>query len=520
LIDLNHILLFIAVVSPLILLVRIARLRNSRNHGWRIAALMVLGGCAAAWILAPAFAGFIGGILWCLLLLLPSLAERKIEELLLMRRFAAARRLASVRRALHPWEDSPYRPTLLRALEEASAGRLDLALDQLALERDSIAPASGFAAALTFALTENWGGLVAGRRRSLSVTTNPAVLALYSRALGETGALDDLVLLLRAHAEAGEPRLTTDLPWLSALAIALAFSGQTRRLVRLFERDLRRLPRDQQQFWLATAELVAGRREAAHERLNRLRLETHDAILRRSIDRRLAQAPQPVPLSAHSATLLARLVPETIANGNAPPQRPGSGTPAVWALILLNVAMFAVEMLLGGPTNSLTLQNLGALEPRAVVVRHEYWRLLTALFLHYGALHLGINLLGLYILGPALERLIGAAKFTLSYLLSGLGSSAGVVLLWWFGLTKSDLLVGASGSIMGVIGVSAGLLLRHRRVPLAGRQLQAILWIVAIQTAFDLWTPQVSLAAHLSGFLSGVAIGLVLAAQTRPPTPS
>ena len=159
------------------------------------------------------------------------------------------------------------------------------------------------------------------------------------------------------------------------------------------------------------------------------------------------------------------------------------------------------------------MQNLGGLEPAAVVVRHEYWRLFTALFFHYGALHLGINLLGLYILGPALERMIGATKFILSYLLSGLGSSAGVVLLWSLGLTKSNLLVGASGCIMGVIGVSAGLLLRHRQSPLAGRQLQNIIAIVAIQTAFDLWSPQVSLAAHLSGFISGVVIGLVLASR-------
>jgi len=181
----------------------------------------------------------------------------------------------------------------------------------------------------------------------------------------------------------------------------------------------------------------------------------------------------------------------------------------------LNVAMFGMEIVLGGSTNSLTLQNLGGLEPAAVVVRREYWRLFTALFLHYGALHLGINLLGLYILGPALERIIGATRFILSYLLSGIGSSAGVVLLWALGLTKSNLLVGASGCIMGVIGVSAGLLLRHRQSPLAGRQLQNIVAIVAIQTAFDLWSPRVSLAAHLSGFISGVLIGLVLASESR-----
>ena len=520
LIDLNHILLFIAVVSPLILLVRIARLRNPRNHGWRIAAVIVLAGCAAAWLVVPAIAGFVGGILWCLLLLIPSLAERKIEDLLLARRWADARRLAIFRRTLHPWEDSPYRPVALRSLEQASAGRLDLALDQLAIERDEITPAGRFATALTFALTENWPGLVQWCRRDLSVTASPAVLALYFRALGETGALDDLVLLLRSRAETREPRLTIDLPWISNLALMLAFSGKTNSLVRLLEGDLRRMPLDQQQFWLATAELAEGRRDAAGARLNRVRLETRDAVLRRSIDRRLTQVPQAALLSGTGEKLLDRLVTETIGTRKAVPRRRVSGAPAVWAFILLNVAMFGVEMMLGGSTNSLTLQNLGGLEPEAVVVRHEYWRLFTALFLHYGALHIGINLLGLYILGPALERMIGATKFVVSYLLSGLGSSAGVVLLWWLGLTKSDLLVGASGCIMGIIGVSAGLLLRHRQSPLAGRQLQNIIAIVAIQTAFDLWSPRVSLAAHLSGFVSGVAIGVVLASESRRPEPS
>ena len=466
-IDLNHILLFIAVVSPLILLVRIARLRNQRNHGWRIAALIVLAGCAAAWLAVPAIAGFIGGLLWFLLLLVPSLAERKIEDLLLARRWTSARRLAVVRRTFHPWDDSPYRPVLLHSLEQASAGCLGRALDQLAVERNEITPAGRCATALTFALTENWPGLMQWARRDLSVIANPAVLALYFRALGETGALDELVLRLSSRAETREPRLTIDLPWVSNLAMAAACSGKMSSVVRLLQGELRRMPLDEQQFWLATAEFAEGRRDAARERLGRLRL------------------------------------------------RPVSGAPAVWALILLNVAMFGVETMLGGSTDSLTLQKLGGLDPRAVIARHEYWRLFTALFLHYGALHIGINLLGLYILGPALERTIGAAKFAISYLLSGFGSSAGVVLLWWLGLTKSDLLVGASGCIMGVIGVSAGLLLRHRQSPLAGRQLQNIIVIVVIQTVFDLWSPQVSLAAHLSGFVTGVAIGLVLAARSQ-----
>ena len=157
--------------------------------------LIVLSGCVAAWLVVPAVAGIISGILWCLLLLIPSLSDRKIEDLVLARRFSDARRLAVVRRALHPWEDSPYRAALLRCLEQASAGRLDLTLDRLAIERDAITPAGRYATALTFALTENWTGLVRWCRRDLSVTGNPAILALYLQALGETGALDDLVLL-------------------------------------------------------------------------------------------------------------------------------------------------------------------------------------------------------------------------------------------------------------------------------------------------------------------------------------
>lgn len=513
-IDLNHILLFIAVVSPLILLARIARLRNPRNHGWRIAAVIVLAGCAMAWLVAPGSAGFIGGILWSLLLLLPSLADRKIEELYLERRFAEARRLALARQTLHPWKDSPYRPGVLRILECASAGRLDLALDLLAVEREEKTPAGRFAAALTFALTENWLGLVEWCRRDLSVLTNPAILALYFRGLGEVGELDDLVLLLVSRAQAREPRLTIDRAWLSNLVVVLAFAGKSGALARLFDEELRALPPAEKEFWLGTAELAEERREAGFARLEQLRPQVRDALLRRSIERRLAR-PSGIPLSPTGQQLLDRVAAENLGARRSAPRRL-AGTPAVWALILLNLAMFAVELLFNGSMNSLTLLNLGGLQPAAVVVRQEYWRLFTALFLHYGMLHLGINLLGLYLLGPALERTIGGGKFVLGYLLSGLGASGLVVALWWLGLTKSTLLVGASGSIMGVIGISAGLLLRHRQSPLAGRQLQNILAIVAIQTVFDLWSPQVSLAAHLGGFVSGLLLGVAFAARPRP----
>ncbi len=184
--------------------------------------------------------------------------------------------------------------------------------------------------------------------------------------------------------------------------------------------------------------------------------------------------------------------------------------PAVFILILLNAAAFIFEISFGNWTDPEVLHQLGALEPYAVVVQGQYWRLFTALFLHAGFVHLLFNLFALYVLGPPLERSIGAVRFAICYLISGLVSSAGVVGLTLIGLVQVAQLVGASGCIMGIVGAWAGFLLRHRHAPHAKQRLGNILMIVAIQTAFDLSTPQVSMAAHLCGLVAGFALGLAL----------
>jgi membrane associated rhomboid family serine protease len=191
--------------------------------------------------------------------------------------------------------------------------------------------------------------------------------------------------------------------------------------------------------------------------------------------------------------------------------------PAVVILILLNAAAFLFEISFGDWNDPEVLHQIGALEPYAVVVQGDYWRLFTALFLHGGFAHLLFNVFALYILGPPLERSIGAVRFVLCYLISGLASSAGVVLLTVLGLVQVTQLVGASGCIMGIVGAWAGFLLRHRHAPHAKQRLANIFMIVVIQTAFDLSTPQVSMAAHLCGLIAGLFLGLVLA--PRPVAP-
>ncbi|MEP6937339.1 MAG: rhomboid family intramembrane serine protease [Chthoniobacterales bacterium] len=194
----------------------------------------------------------------------------------------------------------------------------------------------------------------------------------------------------------------------------------------------------------------------------------------------------------------------------------GHLTPAVVTLIALNLAMFLAEISLGGSTSFNTLHRLGALEPYAVLTGHEYWRLVTAPFLHYGTLHLFLNLFALYFFGQTLERAIGATRFAVTYLIAGIGSCAEVALLWRSRWLYADQLVGASGAVMGVVGAWAGVLLRDRHAPLAQHRLRNIVMIVLVQTTFDLVTPQVSMAAHLGGFATGLVVGLIIAPKTRP----
>jgi rhomboid protease GluP len=187
----------------------------------------------------------------------------------------------------------------------------------------------------------------------------------------------------------------------------------------------------------------------------------------------------------------------------------------VITFICLNVGAFLVQILYGDSFN-LALYQVGAFEPYSVVALGEYWRLVTAFFLHAGPTHLIFNLFALYVLGPPLERSIGSIRFCACYLVAGVGSTTGVLALALFGLIQPALLVGASGSIMGIVGAWAAFLLRHRDAPLARQRLANVAMIIVIQVAFDLSTPQVSMAAHLCGLITGFLLGFVIAPRRMP----
>ena len=135
----------------------------------------------------------------------------------------------------------------------------------------------------------------------------------------------------------------------------------------------------------------------------------------------------------------------------------------------------------------------------AGVAHGEPWRLITSAFLHYGPIHLGLNMLALYWGGRVLEHVIGSWRFLLLYLAAGLAGSAGA--LW---LSPNDPTVGASGAIFGIFG--ALLVLERRGTIQSGGQ---ILALIILNLVISVSLPGISLGGHLGGLVAGIVLMLL-----------
>jgi membrane associated rhomboid family serine protease len=179
-----------------------------------------------------------------------------------------------------------------------------------------------------------------------------------------------------------------------------------------------------------------------------------------------------------------------------------------FTLIGLNVGVFLVELLLGGELNGRGnwIYEHGVLFG-PLVADGEWWRLITAAFLHYGFLHLGLNMLVLWFIGPALEDYLGHWRYLLLYVVSGLAGSAGA-LIW----SPNALTVGASGAIWGLMG--AALVLEARRIYVFGGQAMGL---VVLNLLLTFLIPGVSIGGHIGGLIGGAAAILVFTALRRQP---
>ena len=183
---------------------------------------------------------------------------------------------------------------------------------------------------------------------------------------------------------------------------------------------------------------------------------------------------------------------------------------ATHGLIVINLVFFAVQFT-GGTNNLTTLYQLG-LGPQAVL-SGQWWRLLSANFLHFGLLHLLSNMVGLYFIGRFVETNLGVRRYLLAYFISGIGSMLAFSILAVKMGASNQILVGASAAIMGLIGVICAIFFRmwqSKKSRYGFRRLLILLFMIGVQFAFDLAMPRVSFLSHVLGLIIGFITGSIL----------
>lgn len=177
-------------------------------------------------------------------------------------------------------------------------------------------------------------------------------------------------------------------------------------------------------------------------------------------------------------------------------------------LIVINVLVFFLLSLRGDTESGYFMLQYGAMYEPLVTEGHEYYRLITSLFLHFGIQHLLNNMVMLGALGYQLENEIGRIKFLLIYFISGIGGNL-CSLYWNVSHGEQVISAGASGAIFGLMGALLYIVAvnRGRLGRLSGR---GMLIMVALSLYFGLTSSGVDNSAHIGGLICGILITVLL----------
>ena len=194
---------------------------------------------------------------------------------------------------------------------------------------------------------------------------------------------------------------------------------------------------------------------------------------------------------ANSAAYTARTAGRRLARSN---------NPVTWALIIINAAVWGLQLLVPGFTEMLFLS--------PGYTTFAPWRIVTSAFAHdqSNPLHILLNMYSLFILGSALEPMLGKSRFLALYVLSLLFGSLGFIAIGDF----TSSVVGASGAIFGLMGAYFVILRTY------GARLGQIGSIIAINLVFGFLIPGVAWEAHLGGLVGGALVAFIYAKTRRP----
>ncbi len=176
--------------------------------------------------------------------------------------------------------------------------------------------------------------------------------------------------------------------------------------------------------------------------------------------------------------------------------------PVTTAIIAVTVAVFVAQ---NAVVDGRTVEVWGLLVG-PWVQDGDWWRVVTAGFLHADLIHLGFNMFLLWVLGGSLERGIGAFRFAVVYLAGLVGGSLAVLV---FNFESAGL--GASGAVLGLAGAIVAVLRANgrsiRETPLGG--------LLAFNLVFPLLSPVISFWAHAGGALAGFVAGWLIVGLPR-----
>src|SRR5690554_3073935 len=175
-------------------------------------------------------------------------------------------------------------------------------------------------------------------------------------------------------------------------------------------------------------------------------------------------------------------------------------TPVTRAILAILGCYFAIEVLSGALTEPFGLLRLGANAP-ALIEAGQYWRLISANFLHGGWVHLFFNGMALYFLGMMVEKLLGSWRYLLIYMTSAI---AGAIGSWVLG--EAALSIGSSTAIFGLFGAFLAIHLRYwSQLPPPFRQSKKWwMFIIAVNGGLPFIVPAIDSAAHVAGLISGL----------------
>ena len=199
-----------------------------------------------------------------------------------------------------------------------------------------------------------------------------------------------------------------------------------------------------------------------------------------------------------------------------------TSTPATYILLGINIAVFLAMLLRGVSPTSPTPDQLVHFGANAtdLVLAGQWYRLLTATFVHVGIIHLATNMWCLYNLGLLGEPLLGKWGLIATYFVTGIAGnllSLGVHVVLWIVTRTPDLSVGAgaSGAVFGIAGILI-VLLSNKKLPIPLGELQrlrrSVIQFAGLNLVIGLGTVFVPIVridnmAHIGGFLSGLALG-------------